>query len=304
MRSPSPLPTPFRAQPFSTRDALAAGVRSTRLRAGDLRAPFSGTRVPSRADPSFVQRCRALAAVMEEHHVFAGPTAARLYGIPLPAHVDRDETLHVLSIGGRRAMCRNGVAGSTTAAVPATVPAPGIRTRMTTAADTWCALGAMLAQEDLVIAGDRLIGLPRPLADPRQIDAAIERHGSRRGSRALAAARGAMRAGSFSPRESRTRLRIARAGLPEPELNARIVLSTGRWVRGDLVFRVFRVLLEYEGEHHLTDARQWAIDIERYNDLVADGWQVIRVTKAMSETELVARVTRALRVQGWPPASR
>lgn len=38
------------------------------------------------------------------------------------------------------------------------------------------------------------------------------------------------------------------------------------------------MLLEYEGDHHRTDRRQWDYDVRRYEDLTAAGFVVIRVT--------------------------
>ncbi|WP_157535964.1 hypothetical protein [Microbacterium sp. Root166] len=85
--------------------------------------------------------------------------------------------------------------------------------------------------------------------------------------------------------------------MPEPALNAEIVLPR-RIVHGDLVFREWRTLVEYEGDQHRTDAVQWSRDLERYNDLVEAGWLVIRVSKSMPSGEVVARVARALHSRG------
>ena len=55
--------------------------------------------------------------------------------------------------------------------------------------------------------------------------------------------------------------------------------------------------MEYEGEHHLTDPVQWAKDLVRYNDLALSGWLVIRLSKHMSDGEIIARVAAALRTR-------
>ncbi|WP_143231641.1 DUF559 domain-containing protein [Agromyces cerinus] len=170
---------------------------------------------------------------------------------------------------------------------------------MTSPADAWCELATTLSLDDLIAAGDRLLGLPRPLASLEQIDAAIVRHGRRRGATSLRAARAEMRANVYSRRETFVRLALVRAGLPEPEPNAFIELRRGRRTRGDLVFRAYRVLVEYDGEQHLFDTAQWATDVARLNDLAEAGWRVIRITKQMSRAEIVARTERALRDLGW-----
>ena len=103
----------------------------------------------------------------------------------------------------------------------------------------------------------------------------------------------------YSRRETFVRLVLVRAGLPEPEPNGRMVLRSGRRTRGDLVFRAYRVLVEYEGEQHLFDVDQWATDVSRLNDLIEDDWRVIRITKGMSRREILERTMRALRDRGW-----
>lgn len=61
------------------------------------------------------------------------------------------------------------------------------------------------------------------------------------------------------------------------------------------------MLLEYDGEQHRLDAAQFAVDVNRLNDLSEDGWIVIRVGKGMTTQEALARLDRALRSRGWRP---
>ena len=68
----------------------------------------------------------------------------------------------------------------------------------------------------------------------------------------------------------------------------------------DLVYPESRVAVEYEGEHHLLDAQQWAYDIDRYDALRSTGWAVVRITKAdlFGRTErAAAKVAAALRAR-------
>lgn len=300
MRRPSPLPPQLSSVPFTTADALAAGVTPRRLRSKSLMTPFRGVRVDGGTRATLVDRCKAYAVIMPAGQVFFGPTAAVLSGIPLPMAVERDSRLHVASIDGSRAPRRRGVVGSSTSASPRLVDVPGVHgARMTAPADTWCSLSASLGLDDLIAAGDRLLGLPRPLASFGEIDDARARHGRRPGATRLSLARREIRPNVYSRRETFTRLSIMRAGLPEPEPNGMIVLRSGRRTRGDLVFRRYRVLVEYEGEQHLFDVDQWTTDVARLNDLIDDSWWVIRITKRMRRTELISRTARALRERGW-----
>ncbi|WP_394554508.1 hypothetical protein ACDF64_07530 [Agromyces sp. MMS24-JH15] len=296
MRRPGQLPAPFDRRAFAVAEARAVGLTERRMRARDLDAPFHGVRVAT-APTNLLDRCRSYAVAMDPHSAFSHATAATLHGIPLPWAVERDPRLHVVSLVGGRAARGRGIAGHSTTARPLVARIGGLP--VLSATDAWCSLGTMLQRDDLIAAGDRLLGLPDPLATPDDIDQAIERHGRRPGAGRLRLARSALRSGSFSRRESLTRLRLLEAGVPEPELNTVIELRSGRMTRGDLVFRAYRVLVEYDGEHHLLDARQWAVDVARHNDLVADGWIVIRVTKQSPSAELVARVVRALSDRGW-----
>lgn len=296
---PRPSPLPARLGPaFSTRDAIDAGVTPRRLRARDLVAPFHGVR--ARGEPRSVEeRARAYVGIMGPRHVFSHATAAALQGIPVPLRHERDERLHVTVLGGPRAPRGPLVAGHKTTASFAVRTHHGLP--LLSPSDTWCSLAATLSLDELICAGDRLIGLPWPLASMDEIGQSIGCHGRRAGASAVRHALAEMHPGSYSPRETTTRLVLVRAGLPMPELNSRIRLRGGRVTRGDLVFRRWRVLVEYEGEQHATDLGQWRTDVDRLNDFAQDSWRVIRVTKGTSPEELVARTRLALQERGWRP---
>lgn len=103
-----------------------------------------------------------------------------------------------------------------------------------------------------------------------------------------------------SPRETRLRLCLVLAGLPDPEVNP-VLTVRGRVVgRVDLLLRRWRVVLEYEGDQHRTDARQWNADIGRHEQL-GDEWRLIRVTSQRMDhpRAVVSQVVRALRAGGW-----
>lgn len=288
---PSQLPDPIAARAFTTAEASALGVPPHRLRASDLIAPYRGVRVPRGIPGTVLERARAYARRMPPEHAFCGPTAAMLWGIPLPRALERDIRLHVIALDGGRAPRSRSVIGHTTTSDMHVRRHRGLSTVAPVPA--WIGLSTLISLDDLVAAGDRLIGLPEPLATLAEIDCGLAAQVGRRGARALAVARRLIRADVFSARETALRLLVVRAGFPEPEPNAPITLAKGRVIRGDLVFRDARVLLEYEGEHHRTDAAQWALDLERYNELALSGWLVIRISRRMSDHAVVAAVRRA-----------
>ncbi|MCJ1683490.1 DUF559 domain-containing protein [Rathayibacter sp. VKM Ac-2928] len=125
-----------------------------------------------------------------------------------------------------------------------------------------------------------------------------------RGARAVRHALELVREGAESRRETLLRLALAAAGLPEPELQAELVDADGRIGRVDLLFRRWRVVVEYEGDHHRTDRAQWDRDLIRYERLAAAGWTVVRVASASFDADLSGctdRVRRALVAGGWRP---
>lgn len=107
------------------------------------------------------------------------------------------------------------------------------------------------------------------------------------------------RGGSSSRPETWVRLILVDAGLPEPDLDHDIYDDGGEFVGCvDLAYRKARIAIEYEGDHHRTDAEQWARDIARHDRMVELGWRVIRVTRGEvfeRPSDLVTRVQTALR---------
>jgi hypothetical protein len=131
-------------------------VSRGRLDAKDLVHPFHGVR--SAAEPKTVEeRARALAPRLRPDQVFSHVTAAAIIGVPLPRRIERDHRLHVTTIGVDQALRVRGAVGhrarygtvrlSLSRGVPISTPA-----------DTFVALGAVLTLDELIIAGDALVG--------------------------------------------------------------------------------------------------------------------------------------------------
>ena len=101
---------------------------------------------------------------------------------------------------------------------------------------------------------------------------------------------------SDSPPESELRIAFYLAGLPIPLANFPIRVAGKLVASPDLCWPAFRIAVEYEGDHHRTDAKQWHYDIERYARLQELGWLVIRATAAdyADPTALISRVIRAM----------
>ncbi|MEV4655830.1 hypothetical protein [Micromonospora sp. NPDC049301] len=91
--------------------------------------------------------------------------------------------------------------------------------------------------------------------------------------------------------------------LPAPDLQEHRVDAAGRnrWL--DAYWREWRVQAEIDGAHHM-DARQWAADMRRQNDIWTSGDRILRfpawLVRARPE-EVADAVRRALIAAGWTP---
>lgn len=119
-----------------------------------------------------------------------------------------------------------------------------------------------------------------------------------RGRTGVALARRAVelcRAGAESPMETRLRLLVVRAGLPEPVLQHRVQPSIGE-LRLDQAWPDRQLCLEYDGYDPHTTRHAFARDRVRWRALAAVGWQIHPVTYAgvRHPARLVAELRSAL----------
>jgi Protein of unknown function (DUF559) len=80
--------------------------------------------------------------------------------------------------------------------------------------------------------------------------------------------------------ETRLRLLIVFAGLPEPEVNLVLRNDEGNWKRRfDLCYRMWKLVIEYDGRQHAYDDEQWTHDLDRREELDGMGWRLIVVQR-------------------------
>ncbi|WP_395728267.1 endonuclease domain-containing protein [Nakamurella sp.] len=309
------LPDWLQNQPFATFDH---SLKRGRMSGPDIVPMFHGVRAMAGgpgdwrqlpADDALRVRCRALLRVTPDGTFFGGITAARLWGLPLPLDHLHDECLHTMLWYPGQPTNRAGVIGRQINDWNAhRIEIDGLPT--IDLPTLFCHLGMLLSEPDLVAVGDAMIlepviaraGPPRPLAT---IDALRKRvalyrvRGKRRAAHALER----IRLGAESRPETLLRLLLVEAGFPEPELNVRLFDRFGaELARVDLLFREFRVIVEYDGDQHRTDTRQFDRDLGRLDDLAALGWRVVRVgarSLFRDPQDAVNRVQRALIDGGW-----
>jgi hypothetical protein len=101
--------------------------------------------------------------------------------------------------------------------------------------------------------------------------------------------------GAESPPESRVRLWLSDAGFPQPETQIPVLHgSTAPVAFLDMGWRDFMVAVEYDGDHHRKDRRQYVKDSARLRMLEALGWIVIRVIAEDKPSDVIAQVEAAL----------
>ena len=244
--------------------------------------------------------CRAWMLRLPWYAFFTHQTAARVHGIPLPPRLT-EAGVHVGVAAGRRRIDALGVVPHHLALVPGDVVTTK-QVRVTSVERTWVDLAVVLTLDELVAAGDFLLWRKDQRTTRSRLDAAVDRYSGRRGYRNLRIALSLLTDHADSPPESEIRVAVLRAGLPAPEINVPIIAPDGtRVARTDYSWRRYRAAMEYEGDHHRTDKRQWYEDIRRMNDLQAIKWTGIRAAAPdyADPRPLIERLKRVLRNGGW-----
>lgn len=160
-------------------------------------------------------------------------------------------------------------------------------------------LAESLSLVDLVVAGDYLVRREL-VALSTLLEVCTQATGT--------AGRNARRAATYvrervdSPMETRLRMLLVLAGIPEPVVNM-AVRDPGRASvrRFDLCWPGVRVIVEYDGRHHIERESQWEADLGRREEIDEGGWRLLVVTASGIYTEperTVYRVWRVLRDRG------
>jgi len=120
------------------------------------------------------------------------------------------------------------------------------------------------------------------------------------GARGVRRARGIvplLDAGAQSPRESWLRMLLIDAGFPRPTTQIR-VCDGYLTAFVDMGWEELRIGVEYDGDQHRYDRRQFVKDIGRLEMLAECDWLVIRVVSEHSRAFIVRRVHEAFRRRG------
>ena len=276
MTQQTPLPQEYTEAPFGVVAARVHGLSKSRLRASDLWAPHRGVRVLAQSGDELGHRLDAYAVHMASDEYFSHTTAAIIYGIPLPREFETAAGIHVSVQFPAHPPQVRGVVGHRLSVPIAPRTRKGLR--MVSPARTFTQLAALLSHDDLVIAGDFLVKRKAPLCTLEELMAAVASMGPSRGALSARQALPEVRTGTDSPMESRTRLMIARAKLPEPVIGYTVRDENGDFIgTPDLAYVRERIAIEYQGSDHWTNPAVFADDIERRILFDRAGWVVILV---------------------------
>ncbi len=288
----SPWTDPFdERRPFTVAAGLAAGLSKARLRGPRFRRVLQGVYV-SAAVPPDPRQAVVAALLVHPPRVYASHTSAgRVYGVPLPAGLD-GEHVSVCHPADRRRR-----AGVRTHVVPVRTPVNRYRGLPVSAPrQLFVELAQLLCLIDLVVVGDDLVH--RKLLTPEDVVTYCAQHG---GPAARRAAR-YVRRDVESAMETRLRMLIVLAGLPEPTVNVKVFHEDGRLrYRFDLAWPEVKLAVEYDGRQHRDDLDQWDHDVERDEWMDDAGWVRVPVFSRgiyRRPDRTLERVLKALRRRG------
>jgi very-short-patch-repair endonuclease len=281
--------------PFRHSRALDTGMTPPEVRRRFTRV-LGGIYVSRSAVHSPATRVQAALLAHPPHAVASHASAARLLGAP--NDLDPDEHVTVREPKDRRQ--RLGVKCHVASLRRRDVRLMG-GLRVTVPERTFLDLAGTLPLVELVVLGDWMVahGHTTPTTLVQFCRATPARY-----ARRAAVAAEYVRAGVDSPSESRLRMLLVLAGLPEPRVNFEIRHEDGTLiVKIDLVYETVRLAVEYDGRQHLESVRQWERDVERADFFSDWSWRHLRVTAQglyRDPESTVRRVWTALHGLGYP----
>ena len=270
-------------------EAVAAG----RVTRHELRrwytAIYRGVYVPKGAEVSLRDRAIAAWLASGRKGVVAGVAASALHGAPWA------DPTHPIELVGVKCRPQNGLVPRTERVADdeiTRVSGLPVTTRVRTAFD----LGRHLDRPEALARLDALMWNQEFSVD--DVMRLAERYPRARGIRRLRELLPLVDRGAASPPESRIRLWLHDAGLPRPETQIPVLEGSRPIAFLDMGWPEFKVAVEYDGDHHRKDRRQYVKDIARLRMLEAMGWIVIRVIAEERPAEWLARVEAALVSRG------
>lgn len=289
MSRAAPLPQHLRNRAFTVFQAREAGLSRSRLQCTDIDSIARGLYAHG-GQPSVAAIVAGLSLLHRGIWASHG-TAAGLLGLHLPwrragdtqIQLSRARALPPLAIEGvivHRALLLPGEARRFRA--PDDGP-PHSDVPVASRERTWLDLAGELDVRDLVAMGDQLVrhprerfeGRTRPWSTPDRLAALLASHPGFRGVVRAREALTMVRIGADSPAETRLRLALVAAGLPDPELQLKLDPGAPSSPAADLGYRRARIAVQYDGDHHRS-RDQLASDNRRDMAFTLAGWTYLK----------------------------
>lgn len=298
-----PVPLPFTAAQAAdkgiTAYALTTHDRFTQIFRGIWVDSESLTDVPTPrwADQQWTETWRRMTGLRLLYPDLAADhlTAARLYGLPLPRHLN-DERLHVASPSRSPHIERPGVITRRPVSL-ATEWIDLLSLPLVTIPRVVANVGPMLSLGELVTLGDAAIGRQAggPYITFERLRTEVEAFPRVTHRRKMRKALALMRETVDSPKETWLRLWLIDHGFPEPVVHPAFHSPIEDCVlHPDLGYPHLKIAIEYEGDAHRSSPGQYAKDIRRRELFEAEGWVLLRVAKRSDMDSFAKRLRHHL----------
>lgn len=295
-------PTLDTTTPFTRAAALEAEISVKTLRGPRFRQVLHGLYVAASVEPTPELRVRAALVPFHPTAWASHASAARVHGVPIPTialeHVSVTKRAH------RRS--RRGIACHLRKDGGAVVVRNGLR--VSDYGQMFVELAEILGLVDLVVVGDHLV---RKRKITLQKLLAFCKSSTLPGAAAARHAASYVRERVDSPMETRLRMLIVLAGLPEPMVNITIENDDGIPIRRyDLSYPRQNIAIEYDGRQHVEVIEQWESDLARREAMDDEEWRIIVVIsngiyKVPEQTlSRIHRLMLARKVPGTPARLR
>jgi very-short-patch-repair endonuclease len=258
------------------------------LKAGRLRPEYRGVYVVGHSAPIPLGRETAALLAAGANAVLSGESAAELWGVKRPPR--QDECVEMIVIGGRRTRSRNGILAHRSDLITPQDVRHRARLPVTSPEWTLLDLAARGTQRDAERAVDEL--LAQRLTSVTKLEQLLARTTGQKGHSLLAGVVAHQASSTITRSEAEERMlaMIRAAGLPPPELNARVC---GYEV--DFYWPAQRVAVEVDGYRWHSGAMAFERDRRKGNALTAAGIDLLRVTWNQMEREALAVIAGVAR---------
>ncbi|RAN74455.1 hypothetical protein B5P43_28725 [Bacillus sp. SRB_336] len=309
MFHPEGFPPELRSGPFTTRQAQRLNIGRGRLRHAQVATLSRGIKAVGGADLPLALLTRPYTQVTG-YSAASHATAFAIWELPGFLPVPDADRIHISRQAPHDEPRRQGVCGHTTRfRDDEVVCLDGLW--ITTRARTWLDCSRRMGVEELVVVADHLLRIPRPEFEGRTepyatidgLSLLLKRHKGTPGIQKARAALELARVGSDSAPETRLRLAMGVAGLPEPDINVRVALANGKTRTPDASFPAYRVAVEYDGGTHGGPDQQ-VRDIRRQEDFEEAAWIEVRIGKEHMKNDAqaaIGKIRKALYSRGWRP---